>query len=150
MEGMKNKYLLPFPAFLGALATLVIPLVFLVWAIFTWHGDLNPDGTPDDAPKRAAVMLLFLTPGFFVAIFLGMLFISYILHARKLVSKKIVIILVLIFGSIPSILFVFDNYNYYEMDYVLKSFMGTLLFFLVSLSLGATVWWLVYHKGLKH
>ena len=110
---------------------------------------MNPDGTPDNAPMRAATMLLFLSPGFFVAIFLEMLLVSYILHARKMVNKKVVGILVLTFGSIISILFTFDHYNDYEMDYVLKSFVGSFLFFLVSLSLGATVWWKIYHKGLK-
>jgi len=85
---MKNKYLLPFAACLGALATLVIPLVFLIRAVSTWQGDLNSDGTPDDAPRRAAVMLLFFSPGFFATIFLGMLLVFYILHLRNLVRKK--------------------------------------------------------------
>ena len=150
IKGMKNKFLLPLAASLGALATLIIPVISLFWAYSTWRGDMNPNGTPDDAPWRAATILLFLSPGFFVAIFLGMLLVSYILHARKLVSKKVVSLLVLIIGSIIPILFALDNYDFYEMNYFLKSFVGALIFFLVSLSLGVTVWWRVYHKGLKN
>jgi len=57
--------------------------------------------------------------------------------------------LVLIFGSIIPILYAFKNYNDYEIGYVLESFMRLLLFFLVSLGLGATVWWKIYHKGIQ-
>jgi len=42
-----------------------------------------------------------------------------------------------------------DNFKSYEIEYVIESFVGTLLFFQISLSLGAIVWWKVYHKGLK-
>jgi len=78
---MKTKHLLPYAATLGALTTLIFPVAGLFWAYSTWRGDLYPDGTPDDAPWRAATLLLYLSPVFFYFNFprnaFGFLYSSY-------------------------------------------------------------------------
>ena len=86
---------------------------------------------------------------FFVFIFLGMLLVSYIFHLKKLVSKKVVTLLVVFFSSLVPVIFSLDAYRSYGLGFAVEYFMGEFLLFLVSLSLGATVWWRIYHKGIR-
>lgn len=145
---MKNKYLLPYAASLGALATMVFPVASLIWVVVSWDGR-NPDGTLDNAPNRAIGLLLIISPVFLLAVFLGIFLTTTILHSRQWVTKRTVSILVLIFGSIIPVWIFVDYNSYYGIGYALKSFAGTWLFFVGSLSLGAIVWWKIYHKELR-
>lgn len=123
----------------GAAAT-AVPVTLTVYVIATDTG-LDNLGQPDDAPKRAAGLLLSLSPIFMVLIG-GLMFVgAAVLHGARRHALKTLLSLALLLGAGLGALFSVQGYGVGGVKDAAISFAMFGVGGFATFALGAIAWW---------
>ena len=130
----------------AALVTMIGPLAI---GLFVFFGgpSTNADGTPDNAPYRAAGILLLFTPLIFCLILALWYSITRVLNSFRSLSKTSIIVCCLIVSLIIGIIFAAGGYKSFGPKDAAISFSVFAGSTFVCLFLGFLTWWSIAFTG---
>lgn len=129
----------------AAFVTILVPSIIELYG-FLERPSVLSDGTPDNAPHRAALILLFSTPIIFTLLVIGWYSITRIFFFCNILSKSSLIISCAVGSSILGSIFAIEGYKSFGMKDALISFAMFAIPTFLFLSIGSLVWCFV---GLK-
>jgi hypothetical protein len=132
----------------AALVTMITPLAV---GFFVFLGGPSPDadGTPDDAPYRAAGFLLLLTPLIFGLLLALWYSITRVLHSLGSLSKASIIVSCILISLTIGIVFAVAGYKAFGPKDAAISFSVFSGSTFVCLCLGFLTWWPIAFSGRK-
>jgi hypothetical protein len=121
-------------------AFFLVPIVgmFIDWANGPY---VSPDGSPDNAPIRAAGLFMVLSPAIFLAVAVATFAIALFLQRLKLLRPRVLTIMVALLGVTLALIMVLDRPFGWEDR--LYYFLGFLALIVATLGISSFVWWKV-------
>jgi hypothetical protein len=129
----------------AAMGTIIVPIIGILF-VYSGGPSIDADGTPDNAPYRAAVFLLFLAPLIFLIVFGAWYSTAKILASQNSLSIRSLLLACVAVSIITGSIFAADGYRIFGLRDGMISFLSFFLFTFVSLGLGTLAWWFIGKK----
>jgi hypothetical protein len=129
----------------AALASLAVPIGEALWIRFGAPGPplMNADGSIDDAPERAAMLLLFLSPVGLAALAVFFAGSTAVLRSLGVLSLGRLYLLSVAAALVVAGLFAYREYTSFGVRDAAIAFGSLGLTTFISLALGSTAWWVL-------
>jgi hypothetical protein len=139
VEGTKRTFLIASAAAAGAFFVVAL----IMGLLESWFGMpyTNPDGTPDNAPIRAAGILIMLSPLIFVLLTALVFFTTLLLRSIRRLTPRVLLTVVVLTSVGTAVLMVSDRpFGWKDMLYY---FCGFAVINFLLLGSAAWAWWKV-------